>query len=77
LDSQVSKVKVVSYAIDAVEAESLSFNPQHIDIYNAAWGPADDGRTVRGPGPLTYKAFLNGITYVFCILFYLFRVTLT
>lgn len=24
---------------DAVEARSLSLNPQHIDIYSASWGP--------------------------------------
>lgn len=27
---------------DAVEARSLSLNPQHIDIYSASWGP--DGK---------------------------------
>ena len=35
---------------DAVEAGSLSFNPQHIDIYTNSWGPNDDGRTVEGTG---------------------------
>jgi len=49
---------------DAIEAESLSLNPQHIDIFSASWGPEDDGRTVDGPGPLAKKAFLNGVTYV-------------
>lgn len=29
---------------DAVEASSLSFNNQHIDIYSASWGPDDDGK---------------------------------
>ena len=57
---------------DAVEAQSLSFNPQHIDIYNVAWGPNDDGRTVGGPRSLTCNAILNGIAYVFRILFYFF-----
>lgn len=46
---------------DAVEARSLSFSPQHIDIYSASWGPDDDGRTVDGPGPLARKAFADGI----------------
>ena len=45
--------------IDAVEAESLSLNPQHIDIYSSSWGPDDDGRTVDGPGQLARRAFLN------------------
>src|SRR5699024_3190501 len=28
---------------DAVEARSLSHNPQHVHIYSASWGPDDDG----------------------------------
>lgn len=46
---------------DAVEARSLSFNIDHIDIYSASWGPDDDGRTVDGPGEMAAKAFKNGI----------------
>lgn len=46
---------------DKVEAESLSLNPQYIDIYSASWGPSDDGTTVEGPGTLATAAFLNGI----------------
>lgn len=53
LDGQVS---------DAVEAKSLSFNPDHVDIYSSSWGPNDDGKTVDGPGKLAQRAFLNGIT---------------
>jgi len=49
---------------DAVEAQSISLNPQHIDIYSASWGPDDDGRTVDGPGVLAKKAFLDGIMQV-------------
>ena len=51
---------------DAVEAQSLALNQQHIDVYSASWGPDDDGRTVDGPGPLARKAFLDGILAV-CI----------
>lgn len=46
---------------DAVEAQSLRFNTQHIDVYSASWGPDDNGRTVDGPGPLAKDAFINGI----------------
>ncbi|XP_032227541.1 proprotein convertase subtilisin/kexin type 6 isoform X2 [Nematostella vectensis] len=46
---------------DAVEAGSLSLNPQHIDIYSASWGPDDDGKTVDGPARLARKAFTDGI----------------
>lgn len=49
---------------DIVEAQSLSFRPQHIDIYLASWGPEDDGATLEGPGPLTRLAFQNGIKTV-------------
>ena len=47
---------------DAVEAKSLSLNPQHIHIYSASWGPDDDGKTVDGPGELATKAFIEGVT---------------
>ncbi|XP_071450401.1 furin-like protease kpc-1 [Hetaerina americana] len=47
---------------DAVEARSLSLNPQHVDIYSASWGPDDDGKTVDGPGALATRAFMEGVT---------------
>ncbi|KAK2721147.1 furin-like protease 1 isoform X2 [Artemia franciscana] len=47
---------------DAVEARSLSLNPQHIDIFSASWGPDDDGKTVDGPGELATRAFVEGVT---------------
>ncbi|KAI9557493.1 hypothetical protein GHT06_017321 [Daphnia sinensis] len=47
---------------DAVEARSLSLNPNHIDIYSASWGPDDDGKTVDGPGELATRAFIEGVT---------------
>ena len=49
---------------DSVEAQSLSLNPQHIQIYSASWGPDDDGRTVDGPATLATKAFYDGIARV-------------
>lgn len=49
---------------DAIEARALSFNNQHIDIYSGSWGPDDDGMTVDGPGPLTVRAFAEGVTKV-------------
>ncbi|XP_054625871.1 furin (paired basic amino acid cleaving enzyme) a [Dunckerocampus dactyliophorus] len=47
---------------DIVEAQSLSLNPQHIDIYSASWGPEDDGKTVDGPAKLAKEAFKRGVT---------------
>uniref|UniRef100_A0A8C4Q905 Furin, paired basic amino acid cleaving enzyme n=1 Tax=Eptatretus burgeri TaxID=7764 RepID=A0A8C4Q905_EPTBU len=46
---------------DAVEARSISLNPQHISVYSASWGPEDDGRTVDGPAYLAKQAFEDGI----------------
>lgn len=49
---------------DAIEASSIGFNPNHVDIYSASWGPNDDGKTVEGPGRLAQKAFEFGIQKV-------------
>jgi hypothetical protein len=49
---------------DAVEGMSLGFNVENIDVYSSSWGPADDGRTVEGPGELTLQAFRKGVTKV-------------
>uniref|UniRef100_A0A1I7Y3L2 P/Homo B domain-containing protein n=1 Tax=Steinernema glaseri TaxID=37863 RepID=A0A1I7Y3L2_9BILA len=46
---------------DSVEARSLAFNQQHIDIYSASWGPNDNGQEFDGPGPLVKEAFFRGI----------------
>uniref|UniRef100_A0A6J0SNP4 Proprotein convertase subtilisin/kexin type 4 isoform X1 n=1 Tax=Pogona vitticeps TaxID=103695 RepID=A0A6J0SNP4_9SAUR len=46
---------------DIIEAQSLSFRPQHVDIYSASWGPEDDGKTVDGPGVLASEAFRQGV----------------
>ncbi len=49
---------------DAVEAASLSFNSNYIDIYSSSWGPDDNGAITEGPGPITQKALREGITNV-------------
>ena len=49
---------------DYVEAQALSLNIDHIDIYSASWGPDDDGRVVDGPAKLAKEAFINGILKV-------------
>jgi furin len=60
---------------DAVEAHSLSYNAQHIDIYSASWGPDDDGKTVDGPGELATRAFIEGIRKVSLTNFAIFQNT--
>uniref|UniRef100_T1KT62 furin n=1 Tax=Tetranychus urticae TaxID=32264 RepID=T1KT62_TETUR len=47
---------------DAVEARSIGFASDHIDIYSASWGPDDDGKTVDGPGELAARAFADGVS---------------
>ena len=61
-DAQIGGIRMLDGQVsDAVEARSLSFNPDHIDIYSSSWGPNDDGKTVDGPGKLASRAFQNGI----------------
>ncbi|XP_025829565.1 furin-like protease 1 isoform X2 [Agrilus planipennis] len=61
--AQVGGVRMLDGDVtDAVEARSLSYNPQHIDIYSASWGPDDDGKTVDGPGEFATRAFMEGVT---------------
>ncbi|KAM3174560.1 hypothetical protein ACTXT7_010275 [Hymenolepis weldensis] len=47
---------------DRVEAESLNFNQNYIDIYSGSWGPDDTGRIYEGPGRLASEAFHKGAT---------------
>eukprot|EP00118_Oscarella_pearsei_P006471 m.29220 g.29220 ORF g.29220 m.29220 type:complete len:693 (+) comp31150_c0_seq3:24-2102(+) len=62
-NSKIGGVRMLDGTVtDAVEAKSLSLNPQHIDIYSSSWGPDDDGMTVDGPGRLAQRAFLEGVT---------------
>ncbi len=49
---------------DSTEAASISFNPSHISVYSASWGPKDNGQVVEGPRRLTSKAIVNGVTNV-------------
>jgi len=61
-NSRVGGIRMLDGEVtDAVEAGSLSFASDFIDIYSSSWGPDDDGKTVDGPGPLAKKAFRNGI----------------
>ena len=47
-----------------MEATSLVHALDKVDIYSASWGPQDDGKTVEGPGSLTRKSLLRGISQV-------------
>ncbi|XP_048388215.1 PC3-like endoprotease variant B [Stegostoma tigrinum] len=45
---------------DALEAASLTYNNNYIDIYSCCWGPKDNGQNFDGPRLLTTKALLEG-----------------
>jgi len=48
---------------DRLEAQALTFNLSHVDIFSASWGPNDDGVTVEGPGTMAAQALEKGITH--------------
>nr|XP_046912953.1 neuroendocrine convertase 1-like [Dermatophagoides farinae] len=48
---------------DIVEANSLAFRNDYIDIYSASWGPSDDGLTVDGPKMLAQMALERGVVH--------------
>jgi len=62
-DSKIAAVRMLDqpYMTDAIEASSMGFRPQNIDIYSASWGPTDDGKTVDGPRELTLQAMRDGV----------------
>ncbi|KAJ8260792.1 hypothetical protein COCON_G00165150 [Conger conger] len=61
-NSKVGGIRMLDGIVtDAIEASSIGFSPDHVDIYSASWGPNDDGKTVEGPGRLAQKAFEYGI----------------
>lgn len=61
-NSKVGGIRMLDGIVtDAIEASSIGFHPDHVDIYSASWGPNDDGKTVEGPGRLAQKAFEYGI----------------
>lgn len=62
-------VRLISAAAtDAQEAQGLNHQltaanaADRVSIYSNSWGPADDGATLEGPGPLAKAALQNGVT---------------
>ncbi|XP_078490234.1 neuroendocrine convertase 2-like [Ciona intestinalis] len=62
-DSKIAGIRMLDqpFMTDVIEAASMSFKPNLIDIYSASWGPTDDGKTVDGPRQLTLRAIVNGV----------------
>eukprot|EP00128_Syssomonas_multiformis_P015533 Colp12_sorted_trinity150504_noHs@30087 len=61
-DAGIGGIKLIDGDVtDSMEASSLGYAPQVIDIYSNSWGPNDDGVTVEGPGPLTRRTLETGV----------------
>jgi furin len=59
--AKIGGVRVLDGNItDRLESKALSFQKDFVDIYNAGWGPDDNGKTVDGPGPLTRNTLEEG-----------------
>lgn len=63
-NARIGGIRLFKYemATDLAEANALSFNRQHIDIYSNSWGPDDRGFEVKGPGRATQTALREGAT---------------
>lgn len=61
-------------ATDALEASSLGFQLQYVDVFSNCWGPKDDGKTFGKPGPLAAKALKRGAEAVRYVNYFLFKV---
>ncbi|KAL1243800.1 Neuroendocrine convertase [Trichinella spiralis] len=62
-NSKIAGIRMLDqpYMTDLIEANSMSHEPNLIDIYSASWGPTDDGRTVDGPRNATMRAIVKGV----------------
>lgn len=62
-DSRVAGIRMLDqpYMTDIIEANSMSHEPNLIDIYSASWGPTDNGKTVDGPRNATMHAIVRGV----------------
>lgn len=62
-DSKFAGIRMLDqpYMTDIIEANSMSHEPNLIDIYSASWGPTDNGKTVDGPRNATMHAIVKGV----------------
>lgn len=47
---------------DAIEARSLGYKNNYIQVYSNSWGPSDIGFIVDGPGPLLSQIFEDSVS---------------
>ncbi|XP_014239147.1 neuroendocrine convertase 1-like isoform X1 [Trichogramma pretiosum] len=61
-EARIGGIKMLDGQVnDRVEAESLGYRPDLVDIYTASWGPPDDGKSLDAPGRLASEALERGI----------------
>ncbi|CAH8465038.1 unnamed protein product [Heterobilharzia americana] len=61
-NAQIGGIRMLDgYITDRVEAETLHFRQDYIDIYSGSWGPEDSGKLYEGPGILAQSAFQQGV----------------
>ena len=58
------KVDLTGGVTDSIEASSLSYKNNYIQVYSNSWGPSDKGFIVEKPGTLLENAFENAVTKV-------------
>ncbi|XP_076180239.1 neuroendocrine convertase 1 [Ptiloglossa arizonensis] len=62
-EASIGGIKLLDGVVnDRVEGEALGYKPETVDIYTASWGPADNGRSLEGPGRLATEALERGVT---------------
>ncbi|XP_072332746.1 PC3-like endoprotease variant B isoform X2 [Scyliorhinus torazame] len=60
-DAKIGGIRILDGKVtDALEAASLTYNNNYIDIYCCCWGPKDNGRKFDGPRSLTTRALRDG-----------------
>ena len=60
--ASVAGSNLISCSIsDYLESQALSYENDYVDIYSNSWGPTDNGRTLKSPGPLMTAAFENDV----------------
>lgn len=53
---------IAAPSTDEQEAEAMLWKKDLIQVKSNSWGPADNGTTLEGPGPLTTAAFMSAAT---------------
>lgn len=63
MNSRLVGLRLIAGNVGDVEtAEALGWRTDIIHVSNNSWGPADDGKDLRGPGPLSLAALEDGVS---------------